>query len=269
MPSPPLTPKYQTPYTGTAMLLGTKGMKCKNIHSDDALRIDKCYYFGGYSGHKGASGVGKRTFRVYTGPKSAYYVLRQHEASLRSWIADEEDRMRDIWDSMGRRRYYKKGKSGANRFNVPFDCMGECKRGQKELGARYIGHSFRRLKAKKALELQKSLNDALQAGGGVPQIFVQPLLLDPDSYTPSVQHSDPRVADVQRQADIGIRPDYVPWRESLDILPDDVIDTLRDMPADQSGLTDDWGTPSPEIPTWMWAVGGAGAAFVLYRIMKK
>ena len=264
MSSPPLTPKYLTPYTSTAMLLGTKNMKCKNIHSDDALRIEKCYFFGGYNGHSGASGVSKRTFRVYTGPKSAYYVLRQHEASLRSWIADEEARMRDIWDSMGRRRYYKKGKSGANRFNVPFDCMGECKRGQKELGARYIGHSFRRLKAKKALELQKSLNDALQAGGGVPQIFIQPMLIDPGSYTPSVQHSDPRVAGT-------VSPEYQPWRESLDILPDDVRDHL-DLPSqvDESDLTDDWGIPSSdEIPTWMWAAGGAGAAFVLYRMMKK
>ena len=166
---------------------------------------------------------------------------------------------------MGGRRYKNKGKSGADRFNVPFDCMGECKRGQKELGARYIGHSFRRKEAKKALELQKSLNDALGSGAGItmPSLLSIPMLIDPGSTT------------LELQKDVGggthtASPEYQPWRESLATLPDDVKADIEKVYEDQQRDTEDWVIPSSdEIPTWMWAVGGAGAAFVLYRMMKK
>jgi len=252
-----LYPKYISPYSNTAMRLGTGGMQCKSIHSDDALEIEKCYFFGGYSGHKGARGVNKRTFRVYTGPKSAYYVLRQHEASLRSWIADEENRMSNLWASMK-----NDGKPDPNRMYPLAWGMGNDRSERirhKERAARYAGYSYRRKEAKKALELQKSLNDALGSGAGLSTGFtLAPMLIQP---TLGVQR------DVGRRPS-SVSPDYLPWRGQK--IPDDIVGEFDHLEVDESDLTDDWVMPSAdEIPTWMWAVGGAGAAFVLYRMMKK
>jgi hypothetical protein len=268
-----LYPKYIQKYSNTAQLLGTGGMQCKSIHSNDALEIEKCYFFGGYQGHRGANGVSKRTFRVYTGPKSAYYVLRQHEASLRSWIADEEARMSNLWDKM---RYSGKSDDRIQPKAWGAGNSGKSKREHKERAARYIGHSYRRKEAKKALELQKTLNDVLQAGAGIvtPQLYIKPMLIDP------------RVADVQRQSDIGVQSgpiyeDYESggngqsdqYQELLDRIAElesweDVVNGGGYMPSADIDARTTY-VEEDEIPTWMWAVGGAGAAFVLYRMMKK
>jgi hypothetical protein len=265
------SPKYISPYSNTAMLLGSRGMQCKSIHSNDALEMEKCYFFGGYQGHRGANGVSKRTFRVYTGPKSEYLFLRQHEASLRSWIADEEARMIALWKEL-----LNYGKS-SNRMYPRGSVMGSTRREHKEKAARYAGYSYRRKEAKKALELQKTLNDVLQAGAGIvtPQLYIKPMLIDP------------QVANVQRQAGIGVQsgPIYEDYESGGNQSQQDDYESqiadyesqiaeyenqVADTEDQQSDLTDDWVIPSSdEIPTWMWAVGGAGAAFVLYRMMKK
>ena len=185
MPAPR---KYIQQYTNTAGQQGSSGMPCLTKASDPDMELKKCYQFGGYSGHRGASGTAGRTFRVYTGPLSSYGALRAHEKAMKDWIDAQEEALQVIWTTMGARRHHRKGKSGANRFNVPFDCMGECKRTQKELGARFIGRSYRLKEADKAYAEQKALNDALAEGGGVTQLNIMPLPLTLEhlSTTPKV-----------------------------------------------------------------------------------
>ena len=259
----PLYPKYIQKYSNTAQLLGTFGMPCESIHSNDALEIEKCYFFGGYQGHRGANGVAKRTFRVYTGPKSAYLSLRQHEASLRSWIAEEEARMSGLWGQL-----LNYGKSG-DRIHPRGSVMGSTRRKHKEKAARYAGYSYRRKEAKKALELQKSLNDALGSGAGLvtPHVLATPMAI-PAGSSPSVLQKDlvwggqsqdyesgggqsqqddyeSQIADYERQIAEYEQQSSPVVPESIDYMEED------------------------KIPAWMWVAGGAAALVGVHMITRK
>ena len=133
-------------------------MSCTGKHS--GLTIDKCFHFGGYTGHRSAKGVDARTYRTYTGPRSALTALRRRAGAL---LAYNEA------DVAQRDRYWKKlklyGVSG-NRVK-PRDVWGRSKREHKENAARYLGFFYRAKAAKAAYNHQQLINNAMGAGAGV------------------------------------------------------------------------------------------------------
>lgn len=252
-------PKYIPQYSNSAGQLGTSGMPCLTLASNPLMELDKCYFFGGYSGHKDAPGVAKRTFRVYTGPASAYTSLKSHEMSLAQWIEGEEAAMATLWSQLA---HY--GKSG-DRIQPRGSVWGQTRRGHKEKAARFIGRSYRRQQALKAYNRQKTINDAMQSAGATLVLKPLPLIIPDVVQDEWVKPDLPRIQDFQPQVDFDAwrdaERDIAPPPEDLPVVDDSTyVDEVPYVPEADG---------ESEIPTWVYAAGGAGAIFLLSRLFRK
>ena len=251
-------PQYIPQYSSSAGQLGTSGMPCLTLASNPDMELDKCYFFGGYSGHKDAPGVAKRTFRVYTGPASAYTSLKSHEMSLAQWIEGEEATMATLWSQLA-----SGGKSG-NRIQPRDSLWFAARREHKEKAARFIGHSYRRQQALKAYNRQKTINDAMQSAGATLILRTLPITI------PDVIKEDWVAPDLPGIQDFRPQVDFDAWRDA----ERDIAPPPEDLPVVETDVdyTEDYipeADGQSEMPTWVYAAGGAGAIFLLSRLFRK
>tara|TARA_B100001778_G_scaffold229562_1_gene190944 strand:+ start:2169 stop:2948 length:780 start_codon:yes stop_codon:yes gene_type:complete len=256
---PTFVPKYIQQYSNSAGQLGTSGMPCLTLASNPDMELDKCYFFGGYSGHKDAPGVAKRTFRVYTGPASAYANLIEHQMSLAQWITEEEASMATLWSQLA-----TYGKSG-DRIQPRGSVWGQTRREHKEKAARFVGKSYRRARALEAYNRQKTINAAMQSGGAT--LNLRPLIVT----IPTVVQDEWVKPDLPTIRDFNPQIDFDAWRDA----ERDIAPPPEDLPVgDTNGDLENWPyvpetDGESEIPTWVYAAGGAGAFFLLARLFRK
>ncbi len=250
--------------------------------SDPDMELKKCYQFGGYSGHRGASGTAGRTFRVYTGPVSSLGALRAHEKAMKDWIDVQEGTQSSAWSTL--RNY---GKS-SDRIQPRGSVWGETRRNHKEQAARYVGRSYRLARADEAYEEQKALNDALAEGAGISTLKLAPILITP-SPTGTASPSGTAPGGIKVLPGLGpFVSGVVPrtgsggsggngqsdqYQELLDRIAE--LESTEDvgyMPSIDNLPSIDIAPPYVEedgIPAWMWAAGGAAALLAVHMMTRK